>query len=186
MERTAFVLAGGQSRRMGLDKAGLPWGNRTLLDHMIGLLGSVATTVDVVGGNSLPDLHPGRGPVEGIRTALEATATEENLIVAVDLPFLESGLLDYLMDRLHRTGAMLLACEIEGRVPMCLGVRKALLPAVEDYLAQGKRSVEGLANSVAHEHVTERDLTALGVTTEGFRNLNTREDYEKARQETFG
>ena len=180
--RTAFILAGGSSRRMGQDKSRLPWGGGTLLEHMVERLGRVADTVRVAGRDPLPDRHPGRGPVEGIRTALGATATEENLIVAVDLPFLEPGFLEYMMDRLDRSRHLLVACELDGRVPLCLALRKGLLPTVEACLERGQRSLEGLVRSVDRETITETELGRMGFAPDMFRNLNTYEEYEKARR----
>jgi molybdopterin-guanine dinucleotide biosynthesis protein A len=170
---------------MGQDKARLPWGRRTLLDHMTARLQPLATYVEIVGRTALPDRVKGRGPVEGIRTALAATTTEQNLIVAVDLPILEPAFLDYLMGRLDETEELLVACEIGDRVPLCLGMRRALLPLVEEYLESGGRSVQGLVSRIGRETITEQDLARLGMPAGMFRNLNTREEYEEVRRECF-
>ena len=57
---TGFVLAGGKSRRMGTDKALLPWNGNTLLDHMTRTIGTVADSVRIVGRDGLLDRNPGR------------------------------------------------------------------------------------------------------------------------------
>lgn len=178
--RTGFVLAGGKSRRMGQDKAALAWGGGTLMDHMIRLLSPLVSEVRVVGREPLPDGNPGLGPVEGIRTALEATATKENLIVAVDLPFLSADLLGHMLVRLHLGAEPLVAVRVGGRSPLCLAARNDFLPDVEAYLKRGRRSIDGLLRSIGHDSVTDRDLTALGVAAYTFRNLNTMEEYRAA------
>src|SRR5262245_61947659 len=93
---TGFILAGGKSARMGRDKALLDWHGRTLLDHMSDLVARVTDDVRVVGRDPLPDRLQGLGPLSGIATALEASATNANLMVAVDLPFLTEKFLKYL------------------------------------------------------------------------------------------
>jgi len=179
---SGFVLAGGQSRRMGQDKAELPWGQTTLLAHMTRLLCAVAPDPTVVGRDPFPDRDSGRGPVEGIRTALSVTATELNLIVAVDLPFLEPAFLGYLADRLRGSPADAVRCRIADRTPLCIGVRTRILSAVETYLTNGGRSLQGLLDTVPHETITPSELRALGITDRIFCNLNTPEDYETMRQ----
>jgi molybdopterin-guanine dinucleotide biosynthesis protein A len=176
---TAFILAGGQSRRMGEDKAALRWGDGTLLDHMKEKLGAIAREVRVVGRPPLPDLLPDRGPVEGLRTALTVTVTDRNLLVALDLPFLPEVLLGDLLERLDH-GA-LAACRIAGRVPLCLAAHRRLLPEVDEYLRAGRRSVEGLLESASARVIEADALRAMGITEDHFRNLNTPDDYLRAR-----
>lgn len=165
---------------MGRDKAALQWGGGTLLEHMIHLLSPLVSGVRVVGREPLPDANAGRGPVEGIRTALGATTTEENLIVAVDLPFLSADLLGHMLVRLHLGAEPLVAVRVGGRSPLCLAARRTILPDVEAYLARGRRSIDGLLRSIGHDSVTDRDLTSLGVGADTFRNLNTMEEYQAA------
>ena len=185
---TAFILAGGSSRRMGCDKAGLKWGAHTLLEHMQTLLREVTPIVEVVGRGALPDRSPGDGPVEGIRTALAATTTEDNLIVALDLPFLDVRILHHMAHQLRGGDRPLVVCDVGTRTPLCLGARKCLLPIVERYRETGRRSLGGLIEDVDHHTLTLNDIGELGVNldVDVFRNLNTHEDYEDALRQAFG
>lgn len=181
---TGFVLAGGHARRMGTDKASLPWGNppgTTLLEHMVNLVSGVTPAVHVVGRETLPDLTPGRGPLEGIRTALHRTRTEDNLIVAVDLPFLDSEFLRNLAQR-EMAASDLLLCRAENLAALCLRVRIALLPQVEKYLDSGRRSLQGFAEAVDHIEISEGELGQMGFEATIFRNINTQQDYHRERQ----
>ena len=178
---TGFVLAGGKSSRMGADKASLPWGEGTLVRHMAGLLSEVAAPVRIVGRDPFPDIQPGRGPLEGIRTALATTSTENNLIIAVDLPFLEPEFLGYLANRLLTTSKKFVLCRTEGYVALCLGVRRGLLQKVEHYLESGHRSIQGFSDSVEHEEISEEAFQEAGFDARMFRNVNTLEDYERFR-----
>src|SRR5437016_13038362 len=99
---SAFVLAGGQSTRMGEDKAFLLLDGRTLLQHALELARSVADDariVDSAGGAGsgtsqkfaayapvIQDIYAASGPLAGIHAALRATSTELNLMLAVDVP----------------------------------------------------------------------------------------------------
>ena len=167
---------------MGTDKAALPWGKGTLVEHMRGLLSGVTAPVRIVGRDPLPDIEPGRGPLEGIRTALQTTATENNLITALDLPFLDPRFLDYLTTRLRATSKNLILCRIQGYVALCLGARRGLLKEVEDYLGSGQRSIQGFAAVVEHEEISEDELHRAGFGPEIFRNINTPEEYKRERK----
>jgi MobA-like NTP transferase protein len=103
-----FILAGGESRRMGRDKATLKWGNASLLDHMVQLLSTVATTVRVVGRGELPDRISGKSPLGGILTELEST---ERLLYFLRLisRFIDSD------------KSLCSACRIDGDFPLGLG-----------------------------------------------------------------
>ena len=92
----AAILAGGQSTRMGRDKAALSFEGKSLLDHALGLVESLSiTTVRVCGRPAHPlgisDSHPGGGPVHAILDALESLPPNINclLVLPVDMPALE-------------------------------------------------------------------------------------------------
>lgn len=161
---------------MGTDKALLPWGDGTLLEHMTRKLAAVAGRVCVVGRGDLPDRRPERGPVEGIATALSVTATEDNLIVAVDLPELDPAFLQYLAGRLEKSRSGLLTCRVADRTPLCLGIRAGCIDAVDRYLDSGKRSLRGLLETIDHETVDEKQIRSAGFPVDMFRNLNAPED----------
>jgi molybdenum cofactor guanylyltransferase len=106
---TGFVLAGGKSSRMGQDKAFIQLGGRTLLAHALELAKAATGSAWIVGsmekfaafGQVAEDIYPGQGPLAGIHRALTSTHTELNLILAVDMPFLQLDFLNYL----SRSGA---------------------------------------------------------------------------------
>src|SRR5881628_587586 len=162
MSMTGFILAGGKSERMGRDKALLDWHGRTLLAHMIGLLETAADEVQVVGRDRLPDRVPGRGPLSGIATALEMTSTDANLILAVDLPFLMKDFLLYFRSRIETSNRRVIACKIGSQFPLCLGVRKTLLPEIVHRLAGEDWSVHAWIAGSDAEIISESQLLSAG------------------------
>jgi molybdenum cofactor guanylyltransferase len=174
-----FILAGGKSSRMGRDKALLDWHGRPLVSHMIHILEDVTDQVQVVGRDPLPDRVPGHGPLSGIATALEVSPTDANLILAVDLPFLTKDFLLYFRSQIERSSRRLIACKIGSYFPLCLGVRKALLPEIERLLSSEDRSLHGWIAGSDAEILAEPQLQSTGFDAAMFRNLNTPEDYER-------
>jgi molybdopterin-guanine dinucleotide biosynthesis protein A len=104
---SALVLAGGQSRRMGRDKAFLDFDGAPLIERVIERVQSVcAETIIVVndtekytrfGLRVVRDIYQGKGSLGGIFSGLQAASEEYALAVACDLPFLNDALLRYLI-----------------------------------------------------------------------------------------
>jgi molybdenum cofactor guanylyltransferase len=169
-----FILAGGRSTRMGRDKALLDWHGMSLLTHMVGLLSDATDEVHVVGRDRLPDVLPGHGPLSGIATALTFTSTDNNLILAVDLPLLTKQFLAYFRRAAEQSKLPVMACKIRSHF---LGVKRELLPDVERRLKRGELSVRGLIEDTDAEIISESELRDMGFEHHIFRNLNTPEDY---------
>jgi molybdopterin-guanine dinucleotide biosynthesis protein A len=97
-----YVLAGGNSSRMGRDKALLELGGKPLVLHAVTKLRRLCNEVSILGNNPelethaplVRDLHKGCGPMAGIEAALLSSKHEWNLILPVDVPFLPTRLLD--------------------------------------------------------------------------------------------
>ena len=174
---TGFILAGGKSTRMGRDKALLDWHGRTLLDHMTDLVLAVADEVHVVGRSPLPDRLQGLGPLSGIATALETSATDANLVVAVDLPALTKEFLKYLQSEAERANEPLTACKIGSDFPLCLAIERRLLPEIQRRLASKDLSVHALIENTPARLISEAELVIAGFNASLFRNINTAQDY---------
>jgi molybdopterin-guanine dinucleotide biosynthesis protein A len=103
--RAGFVLAGGRSSRMGRDKALLPLGDATMLDHIARLVQGVAGRVTLIGpperyaalGHAvIADKIENCGPLAGVYTALSVTDADWNLVVACDMPSVTAPLFEDL------------------------------------------------------------------------------------------
>ena len=180
MRLSGFVLAGGKSTRMGRDKALLTWHGHTLLDHMVERLRTVADPVHVVGRHPLPDRLPDRGPLSGIATGLQASSTDANLFVAVDLPLLTEDFLKYMQSRIEHASHPLLVCKIGSEFPLCIGVWRPVLPEIQRRLNSGNLSVRSMLEAGYTEIISEEELTELDFGLSMFRNINTEDDYRSA------
>lgn len=102
-----IVLAGGRATRMGADKALLQIEGETMLARTVRLVSGVVSEVVIVGRTALPpelaatpairDAHGDAGPLGGIATGLAHVRSEPALVVACDLPFLQTDLLELLL-----------------------------------------------------------------------------------------
>jgi molybdopterin-guanine dinucleotide biosynthesis protein A len=164
---------------MGQDKATLRWGDKSLLDHMIQLLSTVATPVRVVGRDEFLDRIPGKGPLGGILTALESTKQNFNLFLAVDLPLLTPDFLRVFHSRFLDSRKPLLVCRIGGEFPLCLGVRRDLTPEVEQRVRSDNLSIRAFVQESNGEILEEDELRGLDFPLKMFANINTPQDWEE-------
>lgn len=108
MEKTVVILAGGASSRMGRDKAKLPYGDKTLLEHIIEsyskYFSRVIISVDRLHRFNIPnvsqvvDEYKNSGPLAGIHAVFNQTDVEEFFLTAVDIPFGEPELALKIME----------------------------------------------------------------------------------------
>jgi molybdopterin-guanine dinucleotide biosynthesis protein A len=184
MRRAGFVLVGGRSKRMGRDKALLPWNAEPLVEH-------VAKTVELAAGNvalagaperyrnlhrpSLPDLRPGLGPLSGIESSLASARGDWNLIVACDMPDLDAKWLSKLLDRAEFENlACVAARDGVGNVhPLCAVYRHDCLAAVQS--AIDRRSLRA-------QNLLEDLKAALFDFPVAIPNVNTPEEWIACHQ----
>jgi molybdopterin-guanine dinucleotide biosynthesis protein A len=188
---TAFVLAGGKSTRMGADKAFLQWENETLLDRALRLAGAVAEEVRIVGDAKrfsrpasavIADVYRDRGPLGGIHAALSSTASELNLMLAVDLPLMKPEFLAYLIAQARESGAIVTVPRAGGGFqPLCAVYRREFAGTAEDSLQAGKNKIDPLFAKVRARVIEQGELVRAGFSAEMFRNVNTPEDLEQVR-----
>jgi molybdenum cofactor guanylyltransferase len=189
---TVFVLAGGKSARMGSDKAFLELGDCSLMSRTLDLARAVTPEVRIVGapekfatfGKVVPDLYPDRGPLGGIHAALSTSTTDSNLILGVDLPFLDLRFLQFLIAEAQSADAVVTVPSASGHFhPLCAVYRKTFLPAAERALAEGRNQLDALFSEVPVRVIREEELLAAGFDPTIFRNLNTPDDWEHAKQQ---
>jgi molybdopterin-guanine dinucleotide biosynthesis protein A len=189
---TVFILAGGRSARMGMDKAFVALDGRTLLARALELARSVTRDVRIVGDSAkfsafasvVQDVFRECGPLGGIHAALRASPSELNLILAVDVPFVSLALLQYLIRRARDSSAAVTVPRADGGwQPLCAVYRREFAAAAETALHADRYKIDALFDSVQVQAIEEEELAEAGFSPRIFRNLNTKEELEVARRE---
>lgn len=194
MEQLSYgILAGGKSRRMGMDKAALKLENQTFLNQLISQFqdkGPLMVSVrDDMQGKStgvsyLIDENSGIGPIEGIRRLVEWAPTEHMFICACDMPFLKFDLVEYMagcIDPDHDCYVI----QDEGRVhPLCAIYSKRVLQAAEQLIREENHKLLCLLERC---DVKKIDMKQSGFPAGYLQNINTKEEYMKCLcRETMG
>ncbi len=152
----AAILAGGQSRRMGRDKALIEVGGELLLVRTARLAAEACSEVAVIGREAPPDWplpdvrfhvdeQPGTGPLEGLRTALHHL-DDDVLLLACDLPRLDGEAMSWLLARAAASRAELgmVTRGPDKLEPLFSCYRRAALAPVERAQRDGLLSLRGL------------------------------------------
>jgi molybdopterin-guanine dinucleotide biosynthesis protein A len=199
---SAAALAGGQSRRMGTDKALLPLvaGGQPMLGLVLERLSSVADDVLVVaneqeqyapfGARVVPDLHPQVGALGGIQAAISWSAHEHCLVVACDMPFLSLPLLRRMASEPRDYDVLVPLIPGESRqrgdglVFQTLHAiyGKRCLPFIEKRIAEGKRQVVGFFEDVRVRTLDVAEIARWDPDLRSFFNANTPEALLAAAQ----
>lgn len=191
-----FILAGGESSRMGCDKALLELKGAPLVVRTARLVETVAGTPTIVGAPErlgglgfrvISDDWPGAGPLGGIATALRASNSAWNLIVACDLPYLTKDWLEHIVARALASAAdAVLPMNERGAEPLCAIYQKKCEPAIRAALERGTRKVtDGLAG-LRVESIEPAEWKAFDSDGLLFKNMNSPADYEEAKARVSG
>lgn len=186
---TGIILAGGENRRMGADKAFLEIAGKPLIEHILRVfLERFEQTIIVT---RTPDRYQGLyavvvadaletgGPLTGIYTGLLYAQTERVFVAACDMPYLSSALIAYMEQQ---------AGEFDAVVPMINGLleplhaiyHRRILPVMLDRIRSGEQRVAQVLERVRVRYLSESEIIHYDPHLRSFKNLNTPEEYKEA------
>lgn len=186
----AVLLRGGRSRRMGRDKALLPWKESTFLETIaseLDFLDEKYLSVAAAGSSPdrdslsadwirLPDLIPDCGPLGGIYTALQTCRAEWALVVSCDVPAVQQSFFKMLLQ--ERSGGVDIIYPLtpDGRMHMtCAAYRKAVAPILRQQIEKGDNRLRVLPDLCRAKavRIEEPDLIRM------ISNINTGEEFDR-------
>ena len=173
----AFILAGGQSRRMGRDKSQLLLDDQTFTEKISGTLSQITDSVTIMRADQ--DVYPNWGALGGLHAALAACKREWAIVVACDLPFVTAQLFNYLTS-LCDTHDAIVPVQADARPqPLCALYRiEPCLPRATELIETGHRRPLDLLELVNTRWVPFSDLRNLAQAETFFVNINTPDDYD--------
>lgn len=177
-----FVLAGGRSRRMGRDKAGIEFEGTTLLARAFATVSAVAMKTTVIARTPYPgfpciaDLRPDCGPLAGIETALSVAQTDTVIVLACDMPFVTADFLKLLTSKAGKDLAVV-PVDADGRpCGVCAVYGRDILPHVSNRLDADERRLDRLFSSITVDFVQFVEFAPLPGANRFLVSLNTPEE----------
>lgn len=187
MKTAAVILAGGMSRRMGRDKAALPFGEVTMLSHlvntyrphfdMVAVSLNKAGRFDTAGALEVVDRHPGDGPMAGLEAAFLETGADVIFLTGTDLPLGDPALAKHLLELRGGHDVCLIRSE-KGPEPLFAIYSSSCLPAIQKALSEGRRSMFSMLQEVRTLEIPAENLTQFDVQ-KILTNVNDPEEYAR-------
>lgn len=193
---TAIVLAGGQSSRMGQDKALLTIGKQTLLSYVCNVAQESANwvyivtpwvekyhqivehpTVDLLQETLVDSNAKSNCPLIGFYQGLQQVKTEWVLLLACDLPRINSAAIKSWSEslaNLPQEAIALLPRSSKGWEPLCGFYRSNCRSSIKEYLDRGGRAFQPWLQKNQVIELVVRDRSVLF-------NCNTPDDWRKAK-----
>lgn len=187
---TGVILAGGESSRMGSNKALLPYRGGRFIEAIHRQLAEIFDEVLLVTNNPeqydfLPcrkvrDIYPGMGALAGIHAGLHHAATPAAFMVACDMPYLNSDLIRHLATHAD-PGGVLIPESRHGLEPLHAVYGKGCLAAIEATLLSGERRIVSFFGRTNVNRFNREQIAAIDPAFDSFRNINTPADYYQLR-----
>lgn len=191
MNISAVLLAGGESRRMGEDKATLQFRGHSLWQIQIDLLRGLRPAEIVISAKTdppwrprdarfVPDDPPSRGPLSGLAAALRQIRSSHLLALAIDMPFMSESHLRFLCEQIE-SGRGILPMIRDRAEPLA-----AIYPAEADVDVVAALSGTDFSLQSLTRHLVEIDklgvIQMAGEMEFLYRNLNEVEDCDSERK----
>lgn len=186
------VLCGGQSSRMGRNKAFVEVGGLPVIERVITqvrpltddllLITNTHTEYATLGLPTYPDLLTGKGPLGGLYTALSHARHSYLLLVSCDQPFLNRDLLRYLISL--RSGVDVVVPLARDGYPQSMHAvyGKGCLPAIEAQIAADRLKMIGFFSQVRVREAAGDEIDRFDPERLSFTNLNTPDDLAAAQR----
>ncbi len=183
---TGVILAGGQSNRMGSNKALLPCKYGLFIEAIHRKLTALFDNVLIVTNapeqyaflscHTVMDLYPGMGTLAGLHAGLYHSRTSHIFAVACDMPYLNSALIRKIA-ALRDGAAVVIPEGDKGLEPLHALYGSECLPPMERALLAGERRIVSFFSEVAVRYLFRDTVAELDPSFDSFRNINTPSDY---------
>ncbi len=192
MTRTLVIQAGGASRRMGQDKALLPFCGKPLIERILKRLSGLADDICITSNQpavlkylGLPvfaDIFPGKGALGGLYTALVSAANPEVIVVGCDMPFVNARLLSAECELLAATRSdAVIPISSYGFEPLHAVYRQEkCLAAVKSALDDGQMRMSAWFSKVQVYPMPPEEASVYDPDFRSFINVNTPEELQYA------
>jgi molybdopterin-guanine dinucleotide biosynthesis protein A len=193
MKVTSIILAGGKNQRLGGKRKALEAiRGKSLIKRVAERVGPLTNQILVVTSREqfnfsvafkariLVDLYPDKGPLGGIYTGLLASQSSHSLVVACDMPFLNTKLLRYMIELSRDFDAVVPRLEEGMLEPLHAIYSKSCLGNMKTQLELNQLGVDSILNAVRIRYVERAECQRFDPQLSSFFNINCQFDLEQA------
>jgi molybdopterin-guanine dinucleotide biosynthesis protein A len=188
----SIILTGGKNQRLGKNKALVTIGGKSLIERVIERLRPLTSQMIIVTSQEkadlpvtgeaeiLVDLYPGKGPLVGIYTGLLAVRYSHSIVVAGDMPFLNTELLSYMVELSDDFDAVVPRLREEMMEPLHAIYSRSCLGKMKAYLEHNQFGVYQFLNTLHVRYVERPECQRLDPGLLSFFNINYQSDLDRA------
>jgi len=182
---SCVILAGGESRRMGQDKALIQVNGIRLIDHVYGRCHDLFPEIIIVTNQPqhfseyhtkiFMDEIPGAGSLGGLYTGLIKASNDHVFCVACDMPFLKPKLIAYLIEKRFKSDVVIPRTK-EGLEPLHAIYSKRCIEPIKKFIERGDFKTSRFLSEVQVTYCGEEEIKRIDPTLISFMNVNTQKD----------
>ncbi len=179
---SGILLAGGRSSRMGRDKALLPFGSSTLIEHMarkmlpcfreVIIVSARRRQYAVEGTVCIEDSIPDAGPLGGLYAGLSAAQHQSAFVTACDMPNFSPELARLLLNRQEGYDAAIPLYRMRPE-PLCAVYSVNLLPSLYEFIRKGGRKMRDFIQTMKVDYINENEMEKIVDPARVFLNINS-------------
>ena len=189
---TSIILAGGKNLRLGRNKAFEVIRGKTIIDRVFERLEPISSQVVVVTSwkqfdieldlhaDVIADIYPEMGPLGGIYTGLTASTSDVNIVAACDMPFINTKLIEYMVELLADYDAVVPRLVNKMIEPLHAVYSKNCLSRIDARLGAKKLSIHAFLDEVNVRYLEEKESRRIDPEHISFFNINYQTDLDKA------
>lgn len=185
MKITGIILAGGESKRMGTDKAKVLFNSKNLIEYPVNLLKNKCDEILISSNNNnlleypylkIKDAIVKKGPLSGIYSCLVKSTNSVNVVISCDMPLINSEFLDYLIEN-YNNEELIMPYYNSHFEPLIAIYSKSLIPKIEKLFSEKDYSPLSLI-PVCNFKELEINNSLNFFNSNLFKNINTLKDID--------
>lgn len=186
---TGIILAGGKSSRMGSDKGLIELDGKKFIEHILAALVPNVDEVIIIANNSnynalgykvFPDIIKDHGPLGGIYTGLMNTKTENNVVISCDTPFINSGLINYIIENKGEADICIPVFKGDTQ-PLCAIYSKKIVGGLHKLLQENELKIHNMLKHFIIKEIPITDKLTF-YTDRLLTNINTPEELKQQKE----
>ena len=190
MDVTGIILAGGKSLRFGRNKATEKVSGMTLVERVIKQLSSISHEMILVTNEDqsqfaefdfldvVSDIYPAKGPLGGIYTGLRASHTSANIVVACDMPLLNTALLSHMAEISPGFDAVIPRWPNNQIEPLHGIYSGSCAPVMKKRLQNNQLSISECLKEMSVRYFNQEEFSKFDPEFQSFFNINNQADIE--------
>jgi len=192
MKITGAILAGGYSKRFGENKALIEISSKKLIERIIEVFTSIFNEILIISNSPdeykalgfpvIQDVLPVKGPLVGIYSALLASRYKHIFISACDMPFINSNLISYMIEKIANFDIVVPVIDDEKLEPLHAIYSKSCIPHIKNKINLNEKRIISFYENLLVYHLKKDEIIKHDPPQLSFYNINTNEDYRKAQE----